>query len=310
MPIACNRAAVNASSTLNRDWLGPVLALVAVVIWAAWLPATRLAIEDGLGPVDIALLRYGVPTIMLVPVWWRTGLLPRGLPIPLLLAMVCWGAPFAILLSAGLTRASVAHAAALVPCTMPVIAATGAWAIYGERIPAARRIGIVLIGLAASCVLVSILMRGGGVEDMATVGVLLLASAGWAAYSVAYRRSGLTAVQAAAVVFVWSTLLCVPLVFLTGTGLTQVSGSALMFHIGAQGILSGFAATIAYGLAINRLGVPRASSFSVLVPVLATVLAFFWLGERPSVLDGIALGIGTLGVAIVNGVFTPKGLRT
>ena len=70
----------------------------------------------------------------------------------------------------------------------------------------------------------------------------------------------------------------------------------------AQGVLTGLVATIAYGLAINRLGVPRAASFSVLVPVIATVLAFFWIGEVPSVLDGVALAVGTLGVAVVNGV--------
>jgi drug/metabolite transporter (DMT)-like permease len=110
--------------------------------------------------------------------------------------------------------------------------------------------------------------------------------------------------QAAALVFIWSTIIILPLVLLTGSGLPDIPLSRIVFHGVAQGFFSGFVATIAYGLAINRLGVPRAASFSVLVPVLATVLAVLWIGERPSALDAVALGIGTLGVAIVNGVFT------
>lgn len=292
---------MNASPDPPRDGLGLALAVLAVVIWAAWLPATRLAIADGLGPLDIALLRYAVPAIVLAPVWWRAGLLPRGVPLPLLLAMLGWGAPFVMLVSAGMARASVAHTAALVPCTMPVIAAVAARVCYGERIPARRRAGIGLIAVAALCVLASV-FAGGGATDLPTVGLLLLASGGWAAYTVAYRRSGLTAMQGAGIVFAWSTLLMLPVAAIGGTGMGAVPLSSLAFHFLVQGVLTGLVATVAYGLAIDRLGTARASSFSVLVPVLATVLAFFWLGEAPSVLDGLALAIGTLGVAAVNGV--------
>ncbi len=280
---------------------GVWLVLLAVVIWAAWLPVTRIALRDGLEPVDIAFLRYAVPAVMLAPVWLRTGLVPKGVPVPLLLAMFCWGAPFAVLTATGLQLASVAHTAALIPCTMPVIAALAAWAIYGERIAGERRLGIALIAVAAACVLVTVL-AGGSATDLPTVGILLLASAGWAAYTVAYRRSGLTPVAAAAVIFAWSAFLLLPALMLGGSALGGLSLSVLAFHGVTQGLLSGFIATIAYGIAIDRLGVARAASFSVLVPVLATVMALFWLGETPSVLDAVALGIGTLGVAVINGV--------
>ncbi len=282
---------------------GVMLVLLAVVIWAAWLPATRIAIGDGLGAVDIAFLRYVVPAVMLAPIWWRIGLLPKGVSFPMLLAMLCWGAPFTLLTATGLQQASVAHTAALIPCTMPVLAAFAALVLYGERIPRERLIGIALIAFAAACVLFTVL-KGGSTTDLPTVGLLLLASAGWAAYTVAYRRSGLTPMEAGAVVFVWSALFLIPAIFLTGSGLGALPLSALTFHVVAQGILSGFVATIAYGIAIDRLGVPRAASFSVLVPVLATIMAFLWIGEKPSLLDGVALAIGTLGVAVVNGAIS------
>lgn len=289
------------ASRRDSPGAGVLLVLLAVVIWAAWLPATRIAIRDGLGPVDIAFLRYAVPAVMLAPVWWRVGLLPKNIPLPTMLAMLGWGAPFVLLTATAMERASVAHTAALIPCTMPVLAAFGSRVIYGEHIAKERRFGIVLIAVAAACVLVTVL-KGGTTTDLPAVGLLLLASAGWAAYSVAYRRSGLTPMQAGAVVFLWSTLMLIPALFLTGSGIGALAPSALGFHVVAQGLLSGFLATIAYGLAIDRLGVPRAASFSVLVPVLATVMAILWIGEEPSLLDIVALGIGTLGVAVVNGV--------
>lgn len=296
---------VSVSDKHHRDRAGIALALLAVVIWAGWLPATRVAVEDGLAPLDVAFLRYAVPAVILAPVWWRVGMVPRGVPVPVLLALFCWGAPFVFLISTALTQASVAHTAALVPCTMPVLAALGARVFYGERIPVERRIGIALIALAAMLVLGTVLAGYGGATSGTAIALLLLASAGWAAYSVAYRRSGLTAVEAAAVVFAWSTLALLPFILFYGTDLPNVPAPTLLFHAGVQGVLSGCVATIAYGLAITRLGVPRAASFSVLVPVLATLLAVFWLGEHPSMLDVLALGIGTLGVAVVNGVISP-----
>ncbi len=297
---------MDASVRQGRDWTGLGLALVAVTIWAAWLPATRIAIEDGLTGTDIALLRYGVPATMLAPLCWRIGLLPRGVPLSSVAMMFCWGAPFVLFVTAGMDRASIAHTAALVPCTMPVLAAAGAWLLHGERIAPERRAGIALIAVAAALVLALVLSGRGGETDLPSLGFLLLASAGWAAYTVAYRRSGLSAVQAAAVVFAWSTLLLVPVILATGSALPGLPPATLAFHIAAQGILSGFVATIAYGLAITRLGTARAASFSVLVPVLATAMAVVWLGERPSVLDAVALGIGTLGVAMVNGALSPR----
>lgn len=283
--------------------IGYALAALAVVIWAGWLPATRVAVADGITPLDLALLRYGVPALMLAPVWWRLGLFPKGLSPLIFLAMMGWGAPFVFLIATALTRASVAHASTLVPCTMPLIAATASWVVYGEKIGPQRLIGMALIAVAALCVLGSVLI-GAGNADLTTIGILLLASSGWAAYTVAFRRSGLTPMQAAALIFVWSTILLVPLIAFTGSGLPDVPLTTIAFHATAQGVFSGFVATIAYGLAINRLGVPRAASFSVLVPVLATVLAVVWIGERPSALDTVALTIGTLGVTIVNGVFS------
>lgn len=287
--------------------VGLFLSLLAVVIWAGWLPATRMAIEEGVAPLDLALLRFAVPAVLLAPVWWRLGILPAVPPIALL-AMMGWGAPFVILVSMGLQSASVAHTAAMVPCTMPLIAAVGARLVLGERIGPERGFGMALIAVAAACVVFPVLFWGSG-DALGRMGLLLLAATGWAAFTVAFRYSGLTGLEATALVSLYSTVLMLAAIAVTGSTLGELGMGALAFHLTAQGVLSGFVATLAYALAIRRLGAATAASFSVLVPVLATVFAFFWLGERPGGLDVFALGVGSIGVAVVTGALRLSRFR-
>ena len=61
---------------------------VTVLIWAGWVLATRHSAATPLGTIDIGLIRYGVPVLALSPVWWRVGLLPKGVPLHLLALMI------------------------------------------------------------------------------------------------------------------------------------------------------------------------------------------------------------------------------
>mgnify|MGYP006902603150 CR=1 FL=1 len=56
-------------------------AVVTVLIWAAWILATRHSAATQLGTIDIGLIRYGIPILVLAPVWLKTGLLPKGVPL-------------------------------------------------------------------------------------------------------------------------------------------------------------------------------------------------------------------------------------
>ena len=68
-------------------------AVVTVLIWATWVLATRHTASTSLGTVDIGLNRYGLPALVLAPVWLRTGLLPKGVS-PLTLAVMVAGSGF------------------------------------------------------------------------------------------------------------------------------------------------------------------------------------------------------------------------
>ncbi len=81
---------------------GVACALAAVFIGAGWHVATRLGVTTSLHPVDLALLRYGVPAIVMLPVLFQTGLMPKGAPKGWLTLVICGaGLPFGLLAMAG-----------------------------------------------------------------------------------------------------------------------------------------------------------------------------------------------------------------
>ena len=91
-----------AQSSTRGLALGYLAAAIAVTIWAAWILWLRVAVAEGYGApltgVDVALLRFSAPMLLLAPIWLRfglgEGLKPSGVSWPVLIAMLGWGAPF------------------------------------------------------------------------------------------------------------------------------------------------------------------------------------------------------------------------
>ncbi len=68
--------------------IGVLAALASVGIGVGWQVATRLGATTTLAPIDLALLRYGIPALVLSPLWWRSGLKPVGVSWRLLILML------------------------------------------------------------------------------------------------------------------------------------------------------------------------------------------------------------------------------
>lgn len=278
-----------------------LFALAAITIWAGWMSATRFATMDGVAPIDVAVLRYGVPALMLAPFWASAFQKLKHAPKWTLIAMLGWGLPFVWLVAAALKQASVVHLATIVFCTLPVFTVIGERMIFGTKVNSQRLPGFVLIGIAALIVILGAIF-GAGDTDTYSVFLMLLATAGWASYTVAFKHTGFTSTEGPAYVCAVSTLLLLAIKALSSGPFFPLTWQQIAFNAIAQGVLSGFVATILFTAAIARIGSTRTASFSVLMPVLATCIAYVWLSEVPSMLDVVALSFGTLGVAIVNDV--------
>ncbi|MEO1328617.1 MAG: DMT family transporter [Pseudomonadota bacterium] len=315
---ASRDAGANGSeSSLADRVVGYGAGAVAVTIWAAWIVWTRGAVTGAstgglsttpLSAIDVGLLRFGVPAVLLAPVWLRFGVRegfkPARTSWASLLAMLGWGAPFVLLITAGMAHAPAAHVGALVPGSMPLWAALIGWLLFAEGFSPERKVGLALILTGASLVIVPALanaVESGVSGPLAGAPWLMAASACWACFSIGFARSGIGAVRATGLVAGWSTSVFLVLALWFGTSLPALPLETLLFHLTTQGLLSGAAAILAYTVAIERLGGPRAASLSCLVPVLAALLAVPMLGEALGALDTAAIVAASLGVAVVNG---------
>lgn len=295
----------HAAGATGRLTVGYAAIAVAVAIWAAWIVWTRQAVSadyDGaLTPIDLGLLRFGVPALVFAPIWIAAGLKPKGVSWLTLLALLGWGAPFVLLASEGMKTVAVAHVGALVPGVMPLWAALFAWAALGERLSADRGLGLALILGAVAAVVGPALMSGRGAE-LAGAPWLIAAAASWALFAIAVKRAGLRPMHASGLVSIYSLVALAPLALLNGSKLPDLALLELGRQALLQGVLAGAASIAAYAVAIDRLGAARAASFSALVPVLAALLGWAMLGEPLAAWDWIAIALASIGVALVNGV--------
>ncbi|MBJ6128025.1 DMT family transporter [Microvirga splendida] len=298
--IACTTPRPSARPAL----LGWLAALATVTIWALWAVATRHAVTHDLPPAAVGVLRFGVPALVLIPFSWRIGLYPKDLSPLKALGLLGSGAPFFLIVAWGMQFAPAAEIGPLLPGTMPLFVALIGWLVFGERIGGMRVLGFGLILAGVVCIGgYGVLFAGNG----AWRGHLLLLTGAclWGVYTHAYRRSGLSAFQAAALIALWSFLGLLPfglppLVRALGDGL----GGPILLQAVLQGLVAGVAGIVLYGIAIDRLGASRAAAVSPLSIVLAALIAIPVLKEIPNPAAWTGIVLATLGVVLASGIFS------
>jgi drug/metabolite transporter (DMT)-like permease len=284
----------------RQRWLGFALALAALLIWSGWFVVTRLGVTRDLGVYDIAALRLGVGALALLPAFLQSARdLPRAAWRAGVVLSVCWGAPFVLLLSWGVQLTSAAHAAAITPTAMPVLAGLIGWAALGERPGRRRWAGFALIS-AGVLALSSTLRTPGRPLDAWLGDASLLAAAGlWAVYTLRVRGTGLTPLQAATLVCLYSSAAYLPIYALSGVSrLGRAPWPELLLQAVYQGVLVSGVSVIAYNRAIGLIGPGAAAAVSSLVPVAAAVLAIPILGEVPTVFTAVAVAAIAAGVLL------------
>lgn len=283
--------------------LGTFWALLTVVIWSAWPSYTRLSVTTTLSAPDLVALRYSVGGLLLLPVLIRCArrISPQGWREGLVLAFL-QGAPLAMLVTAGLRFAPAGHMAALSPGLLPLFAASISFVFFNERLSGARVFGLALITLGA---LALVFASIGFLAGAAWRGDILFICAGLmgATYAVRMRRSGLSAIEGAALIGVYSMLFYLPFYtwqWLPSSNLFTVGRGELLFQAFYQGVLMGAVSLFSLSRAIVALGAVRATAFISLVPVFGCLLGWVILGEVPSVLEVAAIVSVSIGVFLAS----------
>jgi drug/metabolite transporter (DMT)-like permease len=253
---------------------------------------------------DLVLLRYGIGGFILLPVLVRQAArMPRSGWREGVALAAFQGAPLALLTTAGVRFAPASHMSALSPGLLPLFAAFIGFMFFRERLSALRVAGLTFIGLGA------LAMAGVSLSTLSSGywrGDIMFACAGLmgAIYAVRMRRSGLSALQGAALISVYSLLFYVPLylwLWVGSTRLTQAPLDEVMFQALYQGVLMGVVTMFSLSRAIVLLGASRGAAFLSLIPVLGTVIGAVILHEIPPTLEIVAVIAISLGALLATG---------
>lgn len=279
--------------------IGALAWVVTVAVAASWQLATRFAVTTTLTPVDLAVLRYCLPAVMLLPVLVRRGFWPGTVsPVLMVLIIAGGGLPFGLLGMAGAQFAPASHMGAIVPGSMPIFVTLLSAIVFEERFDRARLFGLGAIILGVGCVVGAALTGiAGGPSVVIGDALFGLAGASWAVYTVAYRKSGVDAWYGAALICFWSAVLVVPVwAMLPGTQLLAAPIPDVALQVLAQGVLAGIVGLVAYGAAIRHLGASLAAVSGAAVPALTALGGIALLGEPLTALTamGIVLVAGGL----------------
>jgi drug/metabolite transporter (DMT)-like permease len=286
-------------------YLGIGAGLLVVICWAGWIIATRFAVTTHLRPVDVAFLRYAVPTAILAPVLWRQGFGLRQIGLWRTLLLVSGaGLPFLLVASTGMRFAPASDVGAVMVATMPVLVAVFSALLGSERFDRLRVAGLVLVIAGALGIAAHGLVDGASGAWRGHL-LFLVGAALFATYTVTLRRSGVNPWHAAAIVNFYSLLVLAPFYFaICGSELLAVPAREVFTQAVMQGVVAGVIALFMYGEAVRRLGASRAAVLGSLTPVFVALLGIPLLGEFPTQVTWAAIIAVSLGVILAGGAFS------
>ncbi|MEI8259674.1 MAG: DMT family transporter [Deltaproteobacteria bacterium] len=284
-----------------RRTAGVIAALCAVLIWAGWLPITRLGVVTGLTPGDVAALRYGTSGLVLLPLLlMHLKDLPWRRLAPLAIAAIGAGVPYFIVFATGLRLANSGQGAVLGPGASGLFTVLIARGVLGERLRRAQWAGLAIT--AAGIALVVLHDVAGGGARIGGFLMVLVASLAWAGFTIASRSLRLKPVLLAGFIAVANALLYLPFYVASGglERLRAVSPHDIALQVLYQGVLTGVVALTAFAFAVARLGAAGAASFTPLSPVLIALFGWLLLGDTVDAATAAGLAAVAAGVLVAN----------
>ena len=292
---AARRRELSGPPSRARAALAVGAAVLAMLIYASQFVLSRWSMQRTLSLWDLAALRFTVAGLLSLPIVVRRR--PAGVRAWRRIVVLSFGAgaPYTLIMYAGLTRAPASHGAVIVTGAMPVFAAVLAWLWLGERPTLSKAFGLALIVVGLTLVGWPELAAGG--PTWLGDALFIVAAVLWALFTVGARRWQIDPLPATAAVWVLALPYLPVYAALAGHRVLDAPRGEVVFQALFQGLGVAIVALALYAWAIRVLGDGPASLFMPLVPVFAVLLGVVVLGEAPAAVQlvgiaGVTLGMG------------------
>ncbi|MCK6263647.1 DMT family transporter [Vibrio sp. ZSDE26] len=289
-----------------------------IVLWSGFFLSLRGGAISSLTPADMAMTRFLIPAIVLLPITFyareKILLVPKRYLIGM---MIGGGLPYLLVAGWAMNYATVSDGSALVPGTLPLFVSAIAVLFFAQPLSSHRKIGIFLIVVGISIFIYSGFSSANN-EAIQGYLLFLFGSLMWAIFTICARIANLPSLVCAGIISL-SSLAILSLLLMIGlveTSLFSVDGQfswlgnignwpikELIGHLLLQGVGAGLLASFTYLKAISILGAERTAAFGSLTPVVATLLAIFVFNETPGGMTWLALVSICIGSIVASNVF-------
>ena len=283
---------------IKTSLLVPVLLGLTIFFWASAFAGIRAGLEF-YGPGHVALLRLGIASLVL-GIYAVAVRMPlpdlKDLPAIALAGFLAFTV-YHTSLSFGEVTVSAGPASLLVN-TAPIFTALLATAFLGERLKVLGWAGMIISFCGAALIALG---EGQGFAPAPGAFIILLAAVSVSIYLIIQRpylrKYGALNFTAYAL---WAGTLFT-LVFLPGlVSELEAAPPEVTLAMVYLGVFPTAVAYVTYAYVNSVMPASRAVSFLYLVPALAFLIAWVWLGEVPGILSVVGGGIVLSGVILVN----------
>ncbi|GGN59008.1 membrane protein [Streptomyces albiflavescens] len=284
---------------MNQHLASPrFLALAGtVILWASAFPAIRVGV-DGLGVAALSFLRLAVAAVALAVVApFARVRRPRRRDLPLIALCGATGmTAYQALLNWGEVHVE-AGTASLLIAAAPVFSV-----LLGSTFLAERVTRKVLVGGAVALGGTAMVTLADGASGFTAASLVVLAAAvvqGVYHFASKPLLRHYTGLEVATYAMIAGTVLALPLLPATARALPHAPFGALASTV-FLGLLPSALGFVIWGYAVARLPLATATAALYLVPLVALLVSFAWLGEAPHPVALVGGAVTVLGVALIN----------
>lgn len=267
---------------------GYIMAAIVVSIWSGFIVVSRFGATHALNNFDLIAIRYGVATLVALPMWWWFSSRIHFWNFKYFMLAVFGGLCYAVCAFTAFGLAPANHAAVFLPGFMPVAISLCIWLLLG--IPVKGKNILALLIISAGIVLLGINTLTVNSDTLRGDILFMAAATSWGVFNALLKKWHPDPVATVVAVSLFTSVIYLPIFFVfLPSNITNAPLPEIALQAVYQGILAAVLQLLLYVKAAKTIGAANMAVTMAFVPVFAAIIAVPVLGEEITVFIAISL---------------------